>query len=421
MVHLDHFLFELFIEVISAMIQIATPWLLLLPILFGLGWLASRWDLRLENRMDERERIRQQRSTFKGLSLLLNEQPDQAIETLVKIAQLDPETIELHFSLGNLFRRRGETERAIRVHQHLANRDDLKPRDRDHAAYELGRDFLRAGLLDRAEASLNRVGEGKYAAPAKESLLEMYQVERDWKKAIIAAAELEGLQGKPHQTEIAQFHCELAQEALRRHDLVDAEQSIERALQAVPNHARALILHGDYLVASDRPAQAIVVWSVVADTHPAYMHLLADRWMAAHIALDKAEIGLERLCELLKTQASGELLEIVQKHMTQIRGPQAAEVMLVGVMQHSPSLSALSKLAETRLTLTEGNGTPEKISEIQSILGLLKQRTSSLARYTCGNCGFRARRFYWQCPGCNHWEAYSPRRSEGAVPSGPSM
>jgi lipopolysaccharide biosynthesis regulator YciM len=403
------------------MIQIATSWLLLLPVMFGIGWLASRWDLRLENRMDERERMRQQRSTFKGLSLLLNEQPDQAIETLVKIAQLDPETIELHFALGNLFRRRGETERAIRVHQHLANRDDLKPRDRDHAAYELGRDFLRAGLLDRAEASLNRVGKGKFASPAKESLLEMYQIERDWKKAIIAASELEVLQGKSHHTEIAQFHCELGQEALRRKDLPAVEQSVQLALQAVQHHARALILQGDYLIAMDRPAQAIEVWAVIVKTHPAYMHLLADRWMAAHTALDKADVGLSALYELLKTQASGELLDIVQKHMTQIRGSQAAEVMLVEVMQHSPSLSALSKLAETRLALAESNGTPERVSDLQATLSLLKQRTTSLARYTCGNCGFRARRFYWQCPGCNHWEAYSPRRSEGAVPSGPSM
>ena len=403
------------------MIQIATSWLLILPVMFGIGWLASRWDLRLENRMDERERMRQQRSTFKGLSLLLNEQPDQAIETLVKIAQLDPETIELHFALGNLFRRRGETERAIRVHQHLANRDDLKPRDRDHAAYELGRDFLRAGLLDRAEASLNRVGEGKFAAPAKESLLEMYQIERDWTKAIIAASELAGLQGKSHHTEIAQFHCELGQEALHRKDLPQVEQSVQSALQAVPNHARALILQGDYLMAMDRPAKAIEAWSVIAKAHPAYMHLLADRWMVAHAALDKADVGLSALCELLKTQASGELLDIVQKHMTRIRGAQAAEVMLVEVMQHSPSLSALSKLAETRLALAETNGTPERVSDLQATLSLLKQRTTSLARYTCGNCGFRARRFYWQCPGCNHWEAYSPRRSEGAVPSGPSM
>ena len=403
------------------MIQIATSWLLLLPVMFGIGWLASRWDLRLENRMDERERLRQQRSTFKGLSLLLNEQPDQAIETLVKIAQLDPETIELHFALGNLFRRRGETERAIRVHQHLANRDDLKARDRDHAAYELGRDFLRAGLLDRAEVSLNRVGEGKFAAPAKESLLEMYQIERDWTKAIISASELAGLQGKSHDTEIAQFYCELGQEALRLKNLAEVEQSVQLALQVVPNHARALILQGDYLMAMDRPAQAIEAWSIVAKAHPPYMHLLADRWMVAHTNLDKADEGLTTLCELLKTQASGELLDIVQKHMVKIRGAQAAEAMLVEVMQYSPSLSALSKLAETRLALAEGNGTPERISDLQATLSLLKLRTTSLARYTCGNCGFRARRFYWQCPGCNHWEVYSPRRSEGAVSSGPSM
>jgi lipopolysaccharide biosynthesis regulator YciM len=403
------------------MIQIETAWLLLLPVLFGLGWLASRWDLRLENRMDERERILQQRSTFKGLSLLLNEQPDQAIEALVKVAQLDPETVDLHFSLGNLFRRRGETERAIRIHQHLAGRDDLKPRDRDHAAYELGRDFLRAGLLDRAEASLNQVGEGKYSVPAKESLLEMYQVERDWKKAIVAATELEALQNKSHQTEIAQFYCELAQEALRRKDMPDSEQSIDRALQAVPAQARALILQGDYLVAMDRPGQAIEVWSQVAEKHPAYMHLVADRWMAAHASVDKTETGLDHLITLLRTQSGGELLDIVHKHMMLIRGPAATEVMLVGVMQHTPSLTALSKLAETRLALAEVNGSPERVADLQATLGLLKQRTTSLARYTCGNCGFRARRFYWQCPGCNHWEAYSPRRSEGAAASGPSM
>ena len=403
------------------MIQIETAWLLLLPVMFGIGWLAARWDLRLENRMDERERMRQQRSTFKGLSLLLNEQPDQAIETLVKIAQLDPETIELHFSLGNLFRRRGETERAIRVHQHLANRDDLKPRDRDHAAYELGRDFLRAGLLDRAEASLNRVGPGKFEAPAKESLLEMYQIERDWKNAITAAIQLETLQGKSHQTEIAQFHCELGQEALYAEDLAGAEQSIQQALEVVPNHTRALILQGDYLMALGQPAKAIEAWSIVATSHPAYMHLIADRWMKAHTDLDQSAVGLDRLCELLNTQASGELLDVVHKQIMNIRGLQAANAMLGEVIQHSPSLSALSKLAETRLALEEGNAKPERLVELKSILHLLRQRTTSLARYTCGNCGFRARRFYWQCPGCNNWEAYSPRRSEGVAPSGPSM
>jgi lipopolysaccharide biosynthesis regulator YciM len=402
-------------------IQLATSWLLVLPVLFGLGWLASRWDLRLESRMDSLERIRQQRSTFKGLSLLLNEQPDQAIETLVKIAQLDPETIDLHFALGNLFRRRGETERAIRVHQNLANREDLKPRDRDHAAYELGRDFLRAGLLDRAEVSLSRVGDGKFAGPAKESLLEMYQVERDWKKAIDTAIELESLQGKSHRTEIAQFYCELGQEALQHKNLVEVELFLQQALETIPKHARALILQGDYWVAMGRPTEAIEAWSIIAEAHPAYMHLLADRWMAAHTALDMADVGLTRLSPLLKSQASGELLDIVQKHMMRLRGPQATEIMLMDVMQYSPSLSALSKLAETRLVLAQSAGSAERIVDLQATLSLLKKRTTSLARYSCKNCGFRARRFYWQCPGCSHWEAYSPRRSEGAIPSSPSM
>jgi len=151
------------------------------------------------------------------------------------------------------------------------------------------------------------------------------------------------------------------------------------------------------------------------------MHLLADRWMLAHTNLNKAEEGLDRLVDLLKTQASGELLDIVHKYLTQLRGSHVAETMLVEVMQSSPSLSALSKLAETRLALAQSNGSDDKVAEIKAILSLLKQRTTSLARYTCGNCGFRARRFYWQCPGCNHWEAYSPRRSEGVAPSGPSM
>jgi lipopolysaccharide biosynthesis regulator YciM len=182
-----------------------------------------------------------------------------------------------------------------------------------------------------------------------------------------------------------------------------------------------VILQGDYFMATERPAQAIEAWSIIVNLHPAYMHLLADRWMLAHTELGKADEGLDRLCGLLKTQASGELLDITHKHLMNIRGPQAANVMLSDVIQHSPSLSALSKLAETRLAIETNGAHPDRVVELQSILNILRQRTTSLARYTCGNCGFRARRFYWQCPGCNHWEAYSPRRAEGAAPSGPSM
>jgi lipopolysaccharide biosynthesis regulator YciM len=403
-------------------LQIETWWLFALPIVFALGWVGARWDMRLEKRENEIERLAQQKSTFKGLNLLLNEEPDKAIDALVQIAQLDPETTELHFALGSLFRRRGETERAIRVHQHLANRDDLPSRHRDHAAYELGRDFLRAGLLDRAETSLNRVStDSKYGIPAKESLLEMYQVEKDWAKAIISSKELEALQGKSHQKEIAHFNCELAEEALRRKDIVTAERHIDLAMQAVPNHPRATILRGDCLVAQNQLEQAIATWSLIAQNHPAYLALVADRWIDVHKALSKADQGLQVLVDALKTQAGGELLDITFKHVMALRGVPQAEALMTEVMRHTPSLSAMALRVQARLTLAEVAQNEKAAQEFKASHGLLKQRTNSLARYTCGNCGFRARRFYWQCPGCNHWESYSPRRGEGAAPSGPSM
>jgi len=403
-------------------LQIETWWLFALPIVFALGWVGARWDMRLEKRENEIERLAQQKSTFKGLNLLLNEEPDKAIDALVQIAQLDPETTELHFALGSLFRRRGETERAIRVHQHLANREDLPSRHRDHAAYELGRDFLRAGLLDRAETSLNRVStDSKYGIPAKESLLEMYQVEKDWAKAIISSNELEVLQGKSRQKEIAHFNCELAEEALRRKDIATAERHINLAMQSVPNHPRATILQGDCLVAQNQLEKAIGAWALIAQNHPAYLALVADRWIDVHKALSKADEGLQVLVDALKTQAGGELLDITFKHVMALRGVPQAEALMTEVMRHTPSLSAMALRVQARLTLAEVAQNDKAAQEFKASYGLLKQRTNTLARYTCGNCGFRARRFYWQCPGCNHWESYSPRRGEGAAPSGPSM
>lgn len=404
------------------MLQIETWWLFALPIVFALGWVGARWDMRLEKRENEIERLAQQKSTFKGLNLLLNEEPDKAIDALVQIAQLDPETTELHFALGSLFRRRGETERAIRVHQHLANRDDLASRHRDHAAYELGRDFLRAGLLDRAETSLNQVSpQSKFGIPAKESLLEMYQVEKDWAKAIVASQELEALQNKGREKEIAHFHCELADEALRRKDLSAVAKHVELAMQSSPNHPRAIILQGDCLVAQNQLTQAIEVWSLIAKNHPAYLHLLANRWISVHQVLGKVEEGLQALVGALETQAGGELLDITFKHVMALRGVPQAETLMTEVMRHTPSLSAMTLRAQSRLTMAEVAQDTKAVQEFKASFDLLKQRTNTLARYTCGNCGFRAKRFYWQCPGCNHWEAYSPRRGEGSAPSGPSM
>jgi len=393
--------------------QIQMYWLLLIPILFGLGWAAARWEMRLQEREDDVEQAKKERSTFRGINLLLNEQHDKAIDALVEVAQLDPETTELHFALGSLFRRRGETERAIRVHQHLSNRQDIRPRDRAHASYELGRDFLRAGMLDRAEASLNLVTEGKYALPAKAALLEMYQIEKDWRKAIIAATELEGLEEKSYKEQIAHFYCEIAQEAIRGKQLGAAKEAIEHALQAVTNHIRSVIIKGELAILEQKPREAIMTWGFIEKSAPAFLHLIADRWIKAYAELEQEQIGLDILIGHLKVQGTGELLDIVFKNALRLRGPQSALELIEEVMLNSPSLTAMTKRFETEYLLAQEEQDQTLIAQTKASLDLLKHRTNSLARYTCSSCGFRARRYYWQCPGCNHWDVYSPKRSEG--------
>ncbi len=395
------------------MISVANYWLVILPILFGVGWLASNWERRLQDEVDNEEQIKKQKSTFKGLNLLLNEQPDKAIDALVEVVKLDPETTELHFALGSLFRRRGETERAIRIHQHLVGRGDLKVRDRNHAAYELGRDFLRAGMLDRAEASLNQVSDGGYNIPAKIALLEMYQIEKDWRKAVIAANELQAIEGKNYQNQIAHFYCELALESIRRKDFNNAEESVQQSLSTVENHIRAITLKGELKMLAGRPKEAILVWTEIEKNHASYMHLIADKWMTAHAEIGQEKIGLQHLKDQLSEQAGGELLDIVYRNCLKIEGTEVAEQLMSDIMLTTPSLVAMTKRLESQWLLAKEANNQILEQDIKASLDLLKLRTSTLVRYTCSNCGFRAKRFYWQCPGCNHWDVYSPKRGEG--------
>src|SRR5688572_7725174 len=181
-------------------------WLLALPLFFALGWLAARIDIK--------QIVSESRalpvSYFKGLNFLLNEQPDKAIEAFIEVVKVDPQTIELHFALGSLFRRRGEVERAIRMHQNLIERPDLEESQKLLALFELAQDYLKAGLLDRAEELFLKLEYTPHAEAALRFLLEIYEREKDWPKAIGIAEKLEAITGRSHQKEIANFSCELA-------------------------------------------------------------------------------------------------------------------------------------------------------------------------------------------------------------------
>ena len=231
-------------------------WLLSIPLFFGLGWIAARIDIK--QLLSESRSL--PKGYFKGLNFLLNEQPDKAIDAFIEIVKLDPETADLHFALGNLFRRRGETERAIRMHQNLLLRPDLPPEQRMQAQYELGQDFLKAGLLDRAEEVFQELTETPYSIQARRALLEIFQREKEWKQAIDAAKALQNSGTGNRNKQIAQFYCELAEDELVNTHPEKALPLLETAISIDRMSVRATVLTGDALMAQGKPEEALATW-----------------------------------------------------------------------------------------------------------------------------------------------------------------
>lgn len=384
--------------------EFETWWLLAIPFFFGLGWIAARVDIR--QLVSESRSL--PRGYFKGLNFLLNEQPDKAIDAFIEIVKLDPETIELHFALGNLFRRRGEIERAIRVHQNLLARPDLPQDYLVQAQYELGQDYLKAGLLDRAEETFNLLVDTQYGAQARRALLEIYQREKEWTRAIEAARALQESGAGARQKEIAQFYCELAQDELVHTHPDAALAMLEKALAADRHNVRATILTGDVYLARGDVEAALMTWRRVEQQSVPHVALVAQRLMDGYRAAGRPQEGVNLLKNYLAEASSIDLLEVVFKAVLELDGVDAANQLVSDELRRTPTLLGLDKLLEARLM----EAPPEVRPELSMVKNLVHGYAQKLARYQCSHCGFKARQFYWQCPGCSQWEAYPPRRTE---------
>ncbi|MDR1935089.1 MAG: lipopolysaccharide assembly protein LapB [Candidatus Accumulibacter sp.] len=375
--------------------------LLFFPLFFGLGWAAARIDIRHL----VRESRALPRSYFRGLNFLLNEQPDRAIEAFVEAAKVDPETVELHFTLGSLFRRRGETERAIRMHQSLIGRDDLPQELKIHALSELGQDYLKAGLLDRSEEIFDKLRDSPRAEDAKRNLLEIYQLEKDWAKAIAIAAELPDFAS---QKEIAEYHCELAAAEMIRARPEAAAGHLKSALDRNRKCVRASLLQGDIDAQQGHMEEAIANWQRIEQQDPAYLALVAKRLLEAFRKLERRDEGLLLLRGYLERYPSLDLLDVVFQLVLEAEGPVAAHGLVRDELRRNPTLLGFDKLIEAQLLILP----PESRADLELTKSIVQSYTRRLARYRCDNCGFKARQFYWRCPACGGWESYSPKRSE---------
>jgi lipopolysaccharide assembly protein B len=380
-------------------------WLLALPLFFGLGWLAARIDIR--HLVTESRAL--PRSYFKGLNFLLNEQPDKAIESFIEVVKVDPETVELHFTLGSLFRRRGEYDRAIRMHQNLVERVDLGAEQQVAALFELAQDYLKAGILDRAEELFTRLENGPHATAARRSLLEIFQQEKDWARAIGMAQRLQDDSGESRAREISQFLCELAATEVT-HSRPDAARAhLQAALEANRKSVRASVAFGDLERGAGDMEKAIEHWQRVESQNPAYVALVAQRLLEAYRSVGRLEEGLTLLAGYLERYPSLDLLDTVFQHTLDAKGAEAAYQLVRDELRRNPTLLGLDRLLEAQIV---ADTHPERRRDLELIRNLVHSHTRRLARYRCEECGFKARQFYWHCPACGGWESYPPRRTE---------
>lgn len=378
--------------------------LLVIPLFFALGWGAARVDIR--HVMHESRAV--PRSYFKGLNYLLNEQPDKAIEAFLEVARMDPDTLELHFALGALFRRRGELDRAIRIHQNLVDRADLGQGPRTKALYELGQDFFKAGLLDRAEEVFRRLETGVHARDALRHILDIQILTKEWAQAIQTAARLEKMGCPALDADVAHFHCELAGAASLKGDQEGARRHLEAALAQNRRCARAWIMLGDLAAQAGSDEEAIARWRRIEEVNPAYLTLVAERLIQAYSRLGRGQEGLDLLRAYLERRPSADLLHLLFQHVADSQGWQAARQVAAEALKRNPSLRALDDFLQASNAVN-----PEETRvEHQIARDLVHRQVSKDANYTCGNCGFKARQFFWQCPACARWESITPERGE---------
>ncbi|MDP9605755.1 lipopolysaccharide assembly protein LapB [Variovorax sp. NFACC27] len=381
-------------------------WLLIsLPVAFVLGWLASRFDIRqlkLENRQAPK-------AYFRGLNFLLNEQQDQAIDAFIEAVQNDPDTQELHFALGNLFRRRGEYQRAVRVHEHLLGRGDLSRSDRERAQHALAQDFLRAGLLDRAEAALQKLEGTRYENEARLALLAIYERSREWAQAADVAQKLDESDQASYSTRRAHHLCEQATERVAAGDLPGAEKLLAQAVELAPQAPRPAIDTASLQMRKGDANAAFDTLVALSDTAPLALPLYAATLQQAAVAAHREADALELLQRRYVESPSIDVLEALMalggkpSATTEEPNPTPRDGYIAHLAQQ-PSLVAASRWLAG-----------EKFEHEQfhpQVQRALDQATRPLMRYRCAACGFEAHQYFWHCPGCQAWDSYPPRRVE---------
>jgi lipopolysaccharide assembly protein B len=383
------------------MTEVGLFWLLLPAAALLSFWLARRGSARVSGAQVDRLRT----TYFRGLNYLLNEQPDKAIEVFLQIAEVDSDTVETHLALGNLFRRRGEVDRAIRVHQNLIARPTLSAEQKTQALLELGEDYMRAGLLDRAETLFtDLVGIDARAPSALKHLIAIYQQERDWHKAIDHARRLEQVSGESQGRMIAQYYCELAEHARSRRDVVGARRFLDEAFACEPNCVRGLIIVGRMAMDAADYEGAARAFEQVVEQDLEFTSEVLPAALQCYEHLGDTHRSREFLRGLAERYEGISPVLALTRSLEKEQGEAAATSYLTDQLRLRPSVRGLLSLIDLRVKFATGTER-ESLSLLKE---LVRKLVEGRAAYRCSRCGFGARAHHWQCPSCKSWGSVRP-------------
>lgn len=342
---------------------------------------------------------------FKGLNFLLNEEADSAVDTFIQSLEVNPETLETHLALGNLLRRKGEVDRAIKVHQNLLARPSLSAEHHHQAQLELARDFIKAGLLDRAERLLQELVESspELKRTALELLIEIYRDEKEWEKAIHAVNLLVGrrFSKMPPKWGVMQSHfcCELAEVALGNNDYLSARRYLRQALNYHRDSVRASLLWGGLEARLGHHKEALKILIKIPQQDADYLPEAVSLICQCYEALDDQRGLFRFLTQALEEHPSNSLILTVAQKIQQSRDDEAAASFIGQHLKERPSIKGLSRLVELHLDHTQGTA--------KENLELLKQMVDKLLdtkpAYRCQRCGFNGNQLHWLCPSCKTW------------------
>lgn len=369
-------------------------------LLAAAGWAMGRFGEREEGDAPPPLNI----DYLKGLNFLLNEQTDQALEHFLRMVRVDDKTIETHFALGSLFRRRGEVDRAIRIHQNIIARPDLASEQRDQAMYSLAKDYLAAGLLDRAEKLFSSLAQGsRYQVQALESLCRIYEQERDWEKAIDAGQRLEVLSGRSLALQIAHYYCERAEAAAAKNDFSAAREYVRKAQSGRPRTMRGALTRAHIARDTDDNKTALKLYHRIIDENT---YLIAEA-LPEIVSIYKSEGAISQLESglkaLLAKDPDASSLVAYTAIVNDLGGIAVIDDCVEQYMLNEPTLGEFVELQQ----LSEGDKGSHD-SALAKVRGALSKLASATPRYQCQECGFSSQRLLWQCPSCRNWETQRP-------------